>query len=1093
MKSTLRFSAGPKSHSSLICKSVTNAYLLSASSFTSTTSPDSTSVISPTATATVVASSTARIVYAPPPQVTSVKFSKTATKILIQFNVEVQFVSAEETCDEFFNNATVTTLGGYAECSLGHTKEVEIILGEGATINVGDPIEFKADVFKAHNEENGRFLNGSSSVDSPDVHLKPVPIIKGPNVLSSCGNLSLSGSQSFGSGGRPLIFKWSLISPNAGSNVTAITDILSNLSSNSDRVEIPGSLVESNETYLFKLEVANFLNTSEFEETTHSVIKVSDPVPALTLSSSIDLSEGKMFVSEEFHIRATVIVAPCASDARVQTSWAVTCSDPSAKDKVESSDGFRATKNQNTLKISKGVFTSDVNCTFTVTASMKYDPSVKTSISQDIKALPSPLEAAILGGDRLIGRNSGAIKLDAKTLTIDPDGTNHELSCSWSCAVLGGGLCNPTVDNDFILSTANGCITEVQSNHFFAGKTYVISVDVTKGSRSAAASIELTVVEGEPPAVWVDVANIKMNPNDRLTLQGYYKTNTEPTKVEWSCSEEQGFSFVELSGYNPVTSFKPGNNSFVLLTLPLNLLKPDSKYRFKLTINEGNEEGEASLAVHVRAGPTAGPSAGLSVSPISVQALNVVTLSASGWVTDQDAYPIRYSFGLLVEKDVCEAFGLPSNDLEREQIVPQGSGSDYILSLCVVVLDKFNSFAIRTFNITSSPPSSDDLTPDALESLLQSTVDNPLQSGNVDGALGAVMSIVDTVQTSNETTDEVKTNISRRTEEVVLDIVESTVIDQDLAFPLLTVLVKTNITASENSSRTANAALKILQKLDDKPLSDDLAGDFYTWVADLADDSIDNNDGLKETVGNALEKFADNIGTELKCGDPPREVSDDRLGSVKVQVAELKEEIVSSSRPGAPRFDPGPQLSKEYSGTRECGGGKLCCGVFLKMIRYEKNLIVADESKQTDDSQVVSSQIIGVDLRDPITKTPLVIQSLVHPLKLFFFIPSVPKEKKLGCVYFDEDKMVWLKTGLKAVGPVSSNFTCESTHATYFAPSHDSVLTKEQSSTDATGAIVGLVMGLLMGLLAVLLVILFILWKKHQKVTTELPQLEHRL
>ena len=126
--------------------------------------------------------------------------------------------------------------------------------------------------------------------------------------------------------------------------------------------------------------------------------------------------------------------------------------------------------------------------------------------------------------------------------------------------------------------------------------------------------------------------------------------------------------------------------------------------------------------------------------------------AASGWVTDQDAYPIRYSFGLLVEKDVCEAFGIPSNDLEREQIVPQGSGSDYILSLCVVVLDKFNSFAIRTFNITSSPPSSDDLTPDALESLLQSTVDNPLQSGNVDGALGAVMSIVDTVQTSNETT-----------------------------------------------------------------------------------------------------------------------------------------------------------------------------------------------------------------------------------------------------------------------------------------------------------------------------------------------------
>ena len=55
--------------------------------------------------------------------------------------------------------------------------------------------------------------------------------------------------------------------------------------------------------------MANFLNTSRFEETSHSVIKVSDPVPELTLSSSIDLSEGEVFVSEDFHIRTTVTVS----------------------------------------------------------------------------------------------------------------------------------------------------------------------------------------------------------------------------------------------------------------------------------------------------------------------------------------------------------------------------------------------------------------------------------------------------------------------------------------------------------------------------------------------------------------------------------------------------------------------------------------------------------------------------------------------------------------------------------------------------------------------------------------------------------------
>lgn len=94
---------------------------------------------------------------------------------------------------------------------------------------------------------------------------------------------------------------------------------------------------------------------------------------------------------------------------------------------------------------------------------------------------------------------------------------------------------------------------------------------------------------------------------------------------------------MELSGYNPVTSFNPGNNSFVLLTFPVNLLKPDSKYRFKLTVNEGSEEGEASLVVHVRAGPTTSPSAGLSVSPISVQALDVVTLSGESVKENNEA------------------------------------------------------------------------------------------------------------------------------------------------------------------------------------------------------------------------------------------------------------------------------------------------------------------------------------------------------------------------------------------------------------------------------------------------------------------------
>ena len=83
--------------------------------------------------------------------------------------------------------------------------------------------------------------------------------------------------------------------------------------------------------------------------------------------------------------------------------------------------------------------------------------------------------------------------------------------------------------------------------------------------------------------------------------------------------------------------------------------------------------------------------------------------------------------------------------------MPQGSGADYILPLCVVVSDKFDSFVIATVNITSSPPDASDLTPEALDSLVDDAVQAPLQSGDVDAALGAVNSIMDTVQDSNNT------------------------------------------------------------------------------------------------------------------------------------------------------------------------------------------------------------------------------------------------------------------------------------------------------------------------------------------------------
>ena len=64
-------------------------------------------------------------------------------------------------------------------------------------------------------------------------------------------------------------------------------------------------------------------------------------------------------------------------------------------------------------------------------------------------------------------------------------------------------------------------------------------MDVSKGSRSASTSVTLTVVEGNPPTVWVG-KDMKVKASDRVTLEGFYQTSEVPTNVEWCSSQEQG-------------------------------------------------------------------------------------------------------------------------------------------------------------------------------------------------------------------------------------------------------------------------------------------------------------------------------------------------------------------------------------------------------------------------------------------------------------------------------------------------------------------------------------------------------------------------
>ena len=94
---------------------------------------------------------------------------------------------------------------------------------------------------------------------------------------------------------------------------------------------------------------------------------------------------------------------------------------------------------------------------------------------------------------------------------------------------------------DFLYCTHNPRVS-LFASYFYS---FLVSVEVSKGSRKAATFIMLTVVEGNPPKVWMGEANKKVLAFERVSLEGFYKTSVRPVKVEWTCLAEAGKSCLD--------------------------------------------------------------------------------------------------------------------------------------------------------------------------------------------------------------------------------------------------------------------------------------------------------------------------------------------------------------------------------------------------------------------------------------------------------------------------------------------------------------------------------------------------------------------
>ena len=88
-----------------------------------------------------------------------------------------------------------------------------------------------------------------------------------------------------------------------------------------------------------------------------------------------------------------------------------------------------------------------------------------------------------------------------------------------------------------------------------------------------------------------------------------------------------GFAYVDLSGFTFSHEYFAGKESYALLIIPGGVLKKGSKYKFQLTVNDGSQNGTASMVVEVRRGPASGS---LTVNKNNVEALfEEITISGN--------------------------------------------------------------------------------------------------------------------------------------------------------------------------------------------------------------------------------------------------------------------------------------------------------------------------------------------------------------------------------------------------------------------------------------------------------------------------------
>lgn len=301
----------------------------------------------------------------PAPTLVSARMTNTGAGITVQFegavHPSIAGASGTRPCSETFVEAA-TSFGFGSTCAWTAPTTMSATLGTGATILPTSATTPDCPAMASVTLVTGAVrpvpnsvlsATGCVSVRAPLQSPVPVAALSTAATVGECESITLDGSLSSGTGGRPLEVQWAVESATpAGADVAALQARLAEASAQGTlRVTVPAEEVAADVTITFRITVRNFLSSHTSSQTA-TVTKTTQPIPQVRIQGPPTRD-----VRRAATLQLTAEVAASSCDATVPRfllTWHTVSGDldlaaPAARQRVLGNDPRRLTIQPNML------------------------------------------------------------------------------------------------------------------------------------------------------------------------------------------------------------------------------------------------------------------------------------------------------------------------------------------------------------------------------------------------------------------------------------------------------------------------------------------------------------------------------------------------------------------------------------------------------------------------------------------------------------------------------------------------------------------------------------------------------------------------